>query len=81
MEVSKLPPRFEQIRERLHAYKHWKEKAGEAIDETHAPDMDYLLRRVGRLEKFAILVSTAGVPDINKLQEAADKALADEDEG
>lgn len=42
--------RIDEIKERLHAYKHWKEKAGESVEETHAPDMDYLLAKIERYE-------------------------------
>ena len=38
--------RLEAIKDRLAAYKHWKEKSGESLDETHAPDMDWLINRV-----------------------------------
>lgn len=45
--------RLAEIKERLHAYKHWKEKAGDSIDDTHAPDIDWLISEIERMQKRA----------------------------
>jgi len=37
------PKELDQIESRLKAFIHWKKKSNESIDETHAPDVMYLI--------------------------------------
>lgn len=86
--------RLKEIRERLEAYCHWKKVSGESIEDTHAPDVIYLLERIVsaefNLKSFyrdisSIRMATDDIPefrDINRMIREAlsrSQALADSD--
>ncbi len=35
--------RLEEIKNRLHAWTHWQRAAGNSVEETHVPDMQWLI--------------------------------------
>lgn len=46
---SEAMTRIEEIKQRLEAWVHWQMEAGRSIDETHVPDMRFLLEEIDRL--------------------------------
>lgn len=75
---------LEEIRARLHAWTHWQRAAGKSVEETHVPDMEWLLSQLAavtaeRDEAQAQLEHLAA--DRNELRKIAELCKEEIDHG